>query len=104
MQEQVVLAIPRDHGRYRLESDSSDFATGGILSQEVNGKFLPLAFRSKALSEAERNYEIYDKEMLAIMQGLEDWRHYLIGTREPFEIWTDHQNLTYFRKPQKLNC
>jgi len=48
------------------------------------------------------NYEIYDKEMLAIMLALEEWRPlpYWRAT-EPFEIWTDHQNLQYFRQPQK---
>jgi hypothetical protein len=41
--------------------------------------------------------------MLAIMITLSEWRHYLMGTAHPFEIWTDHQNLTYFKQPQKLN-
>ena len=41
--------------------------------------------------------------MLAIMIALEEWRHYLLGTKEPFDIWTDHQNLTYFREAKKLN-
>ncbi len=51
----------------------------------------------------ERNYEIYDKELLAIMLALDEWRHYLMGAAQDFEIWTDHQNLQYFQKPQKLN-
>jgi len=51
----------------------------------------------------ERNYEIYDKEMLAIMTALNKWWQYLMGALEDFEIWTDHQHLQYFRKPQKLN-
>ncbi|SJL02913.1 uncharacterized protein ARMOST_06254 [Armillaria ostoyae] len=58
---------------------------------------------SKALSATEHNYEIYDKELLTIMLALSDWHHYLIGTLKDVEIWTDHQNLQYFRKPQKLN-
>jgi hypothetical protein len=41
--------------------------------------------------------------MLAIIRGLEEWRHYLEGTRHPIEIWTDHKNLEYFRVAQKLN-
>ena len=52
--------------------------------------------------EAERNYEIYDKEMLAVIQGLEDWRHYLEGLPEPFTIVTDHRNLEYWRTAQNL--
>ena len=99
-----VLAIPNDHGAFRIEADSSDFATGAILSQkQVDGKWKPVAFISHALNPTERNYKIYDKEMLAIMRALSDWRQYLLGAREVFEIHTDHKNLQYFRKPQKLN-
>jgi hypothetical protein len=98
-----ILVIPIDNAPYRLEVDASDFAIGGILSQKINNKWHPVAYMSKALSETERNYEIYDKEMLAIMLALEEWRQYLMGASDHFEIWTDHQNLQYFRKPQKLN-
>ena len=51
----------------------------------------------------ERNYEIHDKEMLAIMQVLEEWRHFLEGTEHKFKIWMDHKNLEYFRTSKKLN-
>ena len=51
----------------------------------------------------ERNYEIHDKEMLAIMQVLEEWKHFLVGVERKFEIWTDHKNLEYFRTLKKLN-
>jgi len=51
----------------------------------------------------ERNYEIHNKEMLAIIWGLESWRHLLEGAQFKFEIWTDHKNLEYFMKAQKLN-
>ena len=81
----------------------SDGAIGTVLSQECDGKWRPVAFMSKSLTVTERNYEIYDKELLAIMLALSEWRHYLMGTTEEVEIWTDHQNLQYFRKPQKLN-
>jgi hypothetical protein len=55
------------------------------------------------MSPAELNYNIYDKELLAIMYALDEWRPYLLHAAEPFEIWTDHKNLAYFRQPQKLN-
>ena len=51
----------------------------------------------------EWNYEIYDKEMLAVIQCLESWRHYLEGVKVKFEIWMDHKNLQYFMTSQKLN-
>jgi len=50
-----------------------------------------------------RNYKIYDKELLAIVEALTKWRQYLLDAMEKFEIWTDHGNLKYFRKPQNLN-
>ncbi len=55
-----------------------------------------VAFLSKSLSETERNYEIHDKEMLAIIRALEEWRHFLEGASHKFEIWMDHKNLEYF--------
>jgi len=51
----------------------------------------------------QRNYEIHDKEMLAIVRELEAWRHLLEEAQFKFEIWTDHKNLEYFMKAQKLN-
>ena len=55
------------------------------------------------MQPAERNYEIYDKELLAIVEALAKWRQYLLDTAETFEIWMDHENLKYFREPHKLN-
>ena len=63
----------------------------------------PVAFISKSLSDIERNYEIHDKEMLVVVRYLEAWRYFLEETMTRFEIWTDHKNLEYFMKAQKLN-
>jgi hypothetical protein len=98
-----VLAIPNNQDPFKVETDASDFAVGGTLSQQQDGVWHPVAFLSKAMTETERNYEIYDKELLAVMTALDHWRHYLMGAAHDFEIWSDHQNLQYFRKPQKLN-
>jgi hypothetical protein len=98
-----VLAIPNTTGEFQIEAEASDYAIGAILSQLQDGKWHPIAYLSKSLSETQRNYEIYDKEMLAIMLALEEWRHYLIGAKEIFKVYTDHQNLQYFRQPQKVN-
>ena len=76
---------------------------GGMLSQLIKGKWHPIAYRSQSLSPVERNYEIHDRELLAIMRALEDWRQYLLGATCPFEVWIDHRNLTYFKKVQELN-
>lgn len=82
-----------------------DFATGAVISQQSleDDKWHPIAFMSKSLSAVEHNYEIHDKEMLAIIRSLEEWRHFLEGTSHPFEIWTDHKNLEYFMTAKKLN-
>ena len=87
-----------------MEVDASDYATKGVLLMECDNRlWRSVAFLSKSLNETERNYEIHDKEMLAIIRGLENWRYLLEGARFKFEIWTDHKNLEYFMKAQKLN-
>ena len=62
-----------------------------------------VAFFSKSLNNTKRNYEIHDKEMLTVIRGLENWKYLLKGTKFKFEVWTDHKNLEYFMKVQKLN-
>jgi hypothetical protein len=99
-----VLIIPKPGRPFRMETDASDFAIAAILSQlDDEGKWRLVAFLSRSLNNAERNYKIYDKEMLAIMHGFYEWAHYLKGNNEITEVLTDHQNLTFFRKPQNLN-
>jgi len=75
-----------------METDASEFAIGAVLSQRQHDVWKPVAYLSKALTPTQHNYEVYDREMLTIMI-----------TALPFEIWTNHQNLTYFKQPQKLN-
>ena len=99
-----TLALPQRKGLYRVETDASGYAIGGVLSQQQkDGKWKPVAFLSRTMTPAEHNYEIYDKELLAIMECLEKWRQYLLDAEEKFEVWTDHKNLKYYREPQKLN-
>ena len=102
--KEPVLAVLDLDKKIKMEVDASDYATGGVLSMECeDGLWRPVAFLSKFLNETERNYKIHDKEMLVIIQGLESWRHFLQGVQSKFEIWTDHKNLEYFMKAQKLN-
>ena len=101
--EPVLVTPDLDRGM-RVEADASDFATGGVLLMKCEDeRWRPVAYISKSLNEAERNYEIHDKEMLAIIRCLEAWRYFLEGAKGQFEIWTDHKNLEYFMKAQKLN-
>ena len=87
-----------------MEVDASDYAIGGILSIEYeDGRWRPVAYLLKSLTEIERNYEIYNKKILAVIRKLKNQRYLLEGTKFKFEIWIDHKNLEYFMKTQKLN-
>ena len=82
-----MLAAPDLDKKMRIEVDTSDYAVGGVLSIECeNDRWRPVAFLSKSLNKTERNYEIHDKEMLAIIRGLENWRYLLKGACFMFEI------------------
>ena len=82
-----ILAILDINKEIRVETDASDYAIEGVLSTKYeDGKWRLVAFISKLLNTTERNYEIYDKEMLAVIRCLEAWRHYLEGAKLEFEI------------------
>ena len=100
-----VLVYPNRGLPFLVETDdSSNFATGAILSQTSSNdnKVHPVSFFSRSLTFAERYYPIYDKELLAIVVALEQWRHLLKGTSTPFTIFSDHRNLLYQKKPEKI--
>ena len=87
-----------------LECDSSDYVNGGVLSQyDDAGVLHPVAYYSKSLDPAQCNYDIYDKELLAIIHALEQWQADLECTDDPIKIFTDHKNLEYFQTSRKLN-
>ncbi|QRV90602.1 Transposon Tf2-12 polyprotein [Ceratobasidium sp. AG-Ba] len=89
-----VLIIPDISKQFFPECDASDFATGAILSQfSEDDRLHQVAFLSKAMTPAERNYDIYHKELLAIVKVLKEWQHLLEGTALPVQIITDHKNL-----------
>ena len=84
--KEVVTATPTlvfltDDDQFQVEANSSDFASGAILSQLQQKTWKPVAYMLKVLNNVERNYEVHDKEMLVIMQALAKWRHYLQGVR-----------------------
>uniref|UniRef100_A0A183CQC9 RNA-directed DNA polymerase n=1 Tax=Globodera pallida TaxID=36090 RepID=A0A183CQC9_GLOPA len=99
-----LLIQPDTTEQFFVECDASDFATGTILSQKNSeGKLCPVAYLSKSLSPAERNYDIFDKELLAIIRAFKEWRHLLEGSEKPIQVLTDHKNLEYFAKAKELN-
>ena len=86
-----------------IETDASDFALGAILSQFQDKRLHPVAFHSRKLNSAERNYEIHDKELLAILEAFMEWKHYLYRADKPITVYTDHQNLQHFLTTKKWN-
>ena len=99
-----ILWHPDPNAPFELQVDASDFALGSILFQwDENGKRRAVAYHSRALIAAERNYGISDKELLAIVEGLKRVRHLVIGSPHKLKIFTDHDNLCFYRHPQKLN-
>jgi len=93
---QLVLALSRREGKFRVETDALGHIIGGVLSQEQEGKWKPIAFLSRTMQPGEWNYEIYDKELLVIVEALAKWRQYLLNAVETFKIWMDHENLKCF--------
>src|SRR5260221_7554986 len=86
-----MLTFPSRSGLFCLECDASNFTMGAILSQQQDGLFHLIGFMSKSFSDMEQNYQIHDKEMLVIMHALEEWRHFLEGSDQKFEIHMDHK-------------
>ncbi|KAE8244356.1 hypothetical protein A4X13_0g6653 [Tilletia indica] len=88
----------------QLITDASDFALAANLHQpDTAGIFYPVAFFSRQLAPAEKNYTAYDKKMLAIVEGLKQFRHWCHGCASQLSILTDHRNLVYFQQAQRLN-
>ena len=86
-------------------ADASDYAIGSEISQlDENGKRRPVLFYSRKLIPAEMNYSTADKELLAIVQTLKKFQHYLRGTKYPVIIKSDHRNLRTFMTTKELNA
>ena len=94
-----------DHEReVIIETDASDYVSAGVLSQrDDEGVLHPMAYFSKKHSPAECNYDIYDKELMAIIKALEEWRPECEGAAYPLQLITDHKNLEYFMTKKLLN-
>ena len=87
-----------------VEADASDLAEGAVLSQrDDEGVLHPCAFYSRKFTAAELNYEIYDKELLCIVDALREWRHYLEGSGHQVQVYSDHNNLLWFTETKRCN-
>jgi transposase InsO family protein len=86
-----------------IETDASDGVIAGILSQlHPDGEWYPVAYYSKIMAPAECNYGIHDKEMLAVVKSLKEWRPELHGAANRIKIYTDHKALEYFMTTKQL--
>jgi hypothetical protein len=99
-----VLVHANPERVFRMETNVSNYAYRAVLSQkQTDGRHHPIRYMSKSMNPAERNYGIPDKEALAIVKGLQNWRHWLEQTKLLVQILTDHKNLEYFTRPCILN-
>ncbi|QRW15592.1 Retrotransposable element Tf2 protein [Rhizoctonia solani] len=99
-----LLLQPDTTKQFYVECNTLDYATGAILSQHNSeGKLAPVAYLSKSLSLAEKNYDIFDKELLAVIRAFKEWHHLLDGSELPVQVLTDHKNLEYFSTLQSMN-
>ncbi len=90
----------------QIETDASDYAIGGILSQLTSdnlGRWHPVAFFSRKMIPAKTRYETHDGELLAIVEAFKTWRHYLEGCKHEVLVLTDHNNLQRFMDIKNLS-
>ena len=85
-----------------IECDASDFAIGAILSQDFNARLHPVAFHSRKINKHEINYEIHDKELLAITSAFNEWWRYLKGARHKINVFTDYRGLEWLAQNKPL--
>ena len=99
-----ILALFDPEKEATLETDSSDYAIGACLTQKgKDGKPRPIAYFSRKMTAPELNYDIHDKELLAVVESFKEWRVYLEGTKYPVQVFTDHKNLLYWTTTKQLN-
>ena len=99
-----ILTHPDFQKPFFLETDASDFTLGAVFSQpDEDGRLCAVAFHSQKFTAAEINYEIHDKELLAIVDSFQEWRHFLERAQHPVTVYIDHKNLEYFMSAKVLN-
>jgi RNase H-like domain found in reverse transcriptase len=103
-----ILHQPDFDKTFYLQTDASKYGVGAILSQDKGDqptslcKCHPVVYYLATFTPTEQNYDAYNLEFLGVIKAIDHWRPYLIWTKDPFVIETDHKNLTYWKSPQKL--
>lgn len=98
-----VLVVPDVDLPFVIHTDASDFAVGAVLEQNQGHGLQPVAYLSKKLNAAQCNYSVYEKELLAIVTALGEWKHYLLGSQHKITIISDHQPLKWLLNQQVLS-
>ena len=98
-----VLAFPDHKLPFVVGTDASDFAIGAVLQQDHGTGLQPLAFLSTKLNDAERNYPVHEKELLAIVRSIHQLGHHLRGAQHTIVVYTDHVTLRYFHNQPKIS-
>src|ERR1700744_2891509 len=102
--EEPVLIQPDQKAPFEVEVDALDYAMGAVLMQhDGKGILHPVAFFSKTMNAAQRNYDVYNKELLALVEMFRHWRHYLRQPAFKVKVHTDHANLLYWKNPGDHN-
>ena len=110
MCQRPVLHQPQYDKPFYLATDASGYGVGAVLLQEgePNPRTKkpmqhPIAYYSATFTPTERNYDIYERELLAVLKALKHWRPHLAATEIPVTVLTDHANLTFWKNPQNVN-
>ena len=89
---------------HKIETDASKYVCSGILSQQCeDGKWRPVTYRSRTMTDAECNYDIHDKELLTVIQAFKEWKRYTRGSLKTIQVYTDHKNLVTFMSTKELS-
>jgi hypothetical protein len=102
--KEPILVIANTEKLFELETDASNFALGKQLGQkDLERQIHPVAFYSKKFNGLELNYPIHNKELIAVIEGFKEWKHYFSRTTYKIKVYTDYKNLTAFITTKELN-
>jgi hypothetical protein len=102
--EEPVLIQPDQMKPFEVEVDASNYAIRAVLMQHNEKKVLhPVAFFSKTMNKVQRNYDVYNHELLGLHKMFRHWRHYLHQAAHKVKVHTDHASLLFWKNPRDHN-
>jgi len=85
-----------------MHTDASGYTLGAVIAQEHDDGIHPIAFHSRSLLPAEKNYDVHDRELVGVVFGFKCGHPLFLSVQHLVRVLTDHKNLQYFREPQKV--